>query len=59
MIWIKRIAVIALAAALTAPMLPRGAAAFWKSLGVSFRAPDQTEIDLLMPVGSSVLVSEM
>ena len=39
--------------------LPRGAAAFWKSLGVSFRAPDQTEIDLLMPVGSSVLVSEM
>ena len=27
MIWIKRIAVIALAAALTAPMLPRGAAA--------------------------------
>lgn len=39
--------------------LPRGASAFWKSLGVSFRAPDQTEIDLLMPVGSSVLVSEM
>ena len=39
--------------------LPRGALAFWKSLGVSFRAPDQTEIDLLMPVGSSVLVSEM
>ena len=39
--------------------LPRGALAFWRSLGVSFKASDQTEIDLLMPVGSSVLISEM
>lgn len=39
--------------------LPRGSLAFWRSLGVAFKAPDQTEIDLLMPVGSSVLISEM
>lgn len=39
--------------------LSRGALAFWRSLGVSFKASDQTEIDLLMPVGSSVLISEM
>lgn len=39
--------------------LPRGALAFWRSLGVAFKASDQTEIDLLMPVGSSVLISEM
>ena len=39
--------------------LPKGASAFWRSLGVSFKAPDRTEIDLLMPVGSSVFVSEM
>lgn len=39
--------------------LPRGSSAFWKSLGVSFKTPDQTEIDLLMPVGSSVLIAEM
>ena len=39
--------------------LPKGASAFWRSLGVAFKAPDRTEIDLLMPVGSSVLVSEM
>lgn len=39
--------------------LPRGSSAFWKSLGVSFKTPDQTEIDLLMPIGASVLVSEM
>ena len=39
--------------------LPKGAAAFWRSLGVSFKTPDQTELDLLMPIGSSVLVSEM
>lgn len=39
--------------------LPRGASAFWKSLGIAFGASDQTEIELLMPVGSSVLVSEM
>ena len=38
---------------------PKGAAAFWRSLGVSFKTPDQTELELLMPVGSSVLVSEM
>lgn len=39
--------------------LPKGASAFWRSLGISFKVPDRTEIDLLMPVGSSVLVSEM
>ena len=39
--------------------LPRGAAAFWRSLGVAFKTPDQTELELLMPVGSSVLISEM
>ena len=39
--------------------LPKGPQAFWRSLGVAFKASDQTEIDLLMPVGSSVLISEM
>lgn len=39
--------------------LPKGPLAFWRSLGVSFRPSDQAEIDLLMPVGSSVLISEM
>lgn len=39
--------------------LPRAASAFWKSLGIAFGASDQTELELLMPVGSSVLVSEM
>jgi hypothetical protein len=39
--------------------LTKGSAAFWKSLGVSFKMPGQTEIDLLMPVGSNVLISEM
>jgi hypothetical protein len=39
--------------------LTKGSAAFWKSLGVSFKASDQGEIDLLMPAGSSVLISEM
>ena len=39
--------------------LPKGSQAFWRSLGVAFKTPDQTEIDLLMPVGSSVLISEM
>ena len=38
--------------------LPRGTSAFWKSLGVSFKVPGQAELDLLMPVGSSVLISE-
>ena len=34
-------------------------ASFWKSLGVSFKMPGQTEIDLLMPAGATVLISEM
>lgn len=32
---------------------------FWSQLGVSFKTPDRTEIETLMPVGASVLISEM
>ena len=39
--------------------LPKGSAAFWKSLGVAFKKPGQAEIDLLLPVGSNVLISEL
>ena len=39
--------------------LTKGSSTFWKSLGVSFKMPGQTEIDLLMPVGSNVLISEL
>ena len=39
--------------------LPKGSAAFWKSLGVTFKKTGQAEIDLLLPVGSNVLISEM
>lgn len=39
--------------------LTKGSSAFWKSLGISFKIPGQTEIDLLMPVGATVLISEM
>ncbi len=39
--------------------LTKGTSAFWKSLGISFKIPGQAEIDLLMPVGSNVLISEM
>lgn len=39
--------------------LPRGTASFLRSLGLKFKAPDQTELELLLPVGSSIIVSEM
>ena len=39
--------------------LTKGSSAFWKSLGVSFKMPGQTEIDLLMPAVATVLISEM
>ena len=39
--------------------LPRGTASFLRSLGLKFKAPDQTELELLLPVGSSIIVSEL
>lgn len=39
--------------------LPLKTRQFWKDLGVSFKPADRSEIEMLMPAGSPVLVSEM
>ena len=39
--------------------LTRGTASFLKSLGLKFKTSDQTELELLLPVGSSIIVSDL
>lgn len=39
--------------------LPQRTRSFWKDLGIRLKAADQTELEILMPSGSPVLVSEM
>ena len=38
---------------------PSNPKAFWRSLGVEFKAADRAEIEMLMPAKASVIVSEM